>query len=40
MARYLVPAVVVDEVFWDPVLQLYLKVSTLKLKKKYNHYKN
>jgi hypothetical protein len=30
---YLVPAVVVDEVFWDPVLQLYLKISRLKLKK-------
>jgi hypothetical protein len=29
---YLVPAVVVDEVFRDPVLHLYLKVSMLKLK--------
>jgi hypothetical protein len=36
---YLVPAVVVDEVFWDPVLQLYLKISMLKLKK-YNASKN
>jgi hypothetical protein len=30
---YLVPAVVVDEVFWDPVLQLNLKVKHVKSEK-------